>query len=153
MTPAAVTSPAAAPAPAAASKGKGICSGQSDVVLTGVYDSVVIEDCTRVTLEQVRTSTVVIRRSTASIIRSSITDGITADASTLLITGGALGGEIALDVKDSKVDLAGVAIAARREPFRATGQSRVLTSVCPVRTSASGLRHRHGFVPVMPAAP
>ena len=130
-----------------------MCRGQSDVVLSGVYDSVVIEDCTRVTLEQVRTTSVVIRRSTASIIRSTITDGIVADASTLLITGGDLGGEIALDVKDSKVDLAGVAIAARGEPFRATGQSRVLTSVCPVRTVASGLRHRHGFVPVTPAAP
>jgi pimeloyl-ACP methyl ester carboxylesterase len=151
VTPAAVTAPAAGSAtPAAASKGKGVCSGQSDVVLSGVYDSVVIEDCARITLEQVRTTSVVIRRSTASIIRSTITEGIIADASTLLITGGDLGGEIALDVKDSKVDLAGVAIAARREPFRATGQSRVLTSVCPVRTAASGLRHRHGFVPVAP---
>ena len=144
---------ASASLPAAPSKGKAACSGQSDVVFSGVYDSVVIEDCTRVTLDLVRTASLVIRRSSASIVRSSITDGVTADASTLLITGGDLGGEIALDAKDSKVDLAGVFIDARRELFHATGQSRVLLSVCPVVSNESGLHYRHGFVPVTPAAP
>ena len=55
-------------------------------------------------------------------------------------------------MKDSRVDLAGVSIAARREPFRATGQSRVLLSVCPVHTAGSGAHYRHGFVNVTPAA-
>ena len=67
------------------------------------------------------------------------------------ITGGEIDGELALDIKDSRVDLAGVAIAAGREPFRATGQSRLLLSVCPVRTPA-GSGFRHGFVNV-PAGP
>ena len=128
-----------------------MCNGQSDVQLTGVYDSVVIEDCPRVTLDQVHTSSLVIRRSTASIVRSTFSAGIVADASTLIVTGGEIGGEVALDVKDSRIDLAGVSIAASGEPFRATGTSRVLLSVCPVRT-ASGLSYRHGFVNV-PTAP
>jgi hypothetical protein len=141
-----------APVNEAASRGAGVCNGQSDVELTGVYDSVVIEDCPRVTLDQVHTGSLVIRRSTASIMRSTFSAGIVADASTLIVTGGAIGGEVALDVKDSKVDLAGVAITASREPFRATGQSRVLLSVCPVR-NAGGLGYRHGFVNLTPPAP
>ena len=147
---AATASPVAA-TPAAASQGKGLCNGQSDVQLTGVYDSLVIEDCPRVTLDQVHTSSLVIRRSTASIVRSTFSAGIVADASTLIVTGGEIGGEVALDVKDSRIDLAGVSITASGEPFRATGTSRVLLSVCPVRT-ASGLSYRHGFVNV-PTAP
>jgi hypothetical protein len=86
-------------------------------------------------------------------VRSTFTAGIVADASTLLITGGEIDGDLALDMKDSKVDLAGVAIVAGREPFRASGTSRLLLSVCPVRTP-DGAGFRHGFVsvPVGPSA-
>jgi pimeloyl-ACP methyl ester carboxylesterase len=132
------------PAVAAASQGKAICHGLSDLHLTGTYDSVEIEDCTDVVLDHVRTTNMVIRRSTASVVRSTFTAGIVADTSTLLITGGEIDGDLALDVKDSKVDLAGVAIDAR-EPFHTTGQSRLLMSVCPVRTP-EGSGFRHGFV-------
>jgi pimeloyl-ACP methyl ester carboxylesterase len=142
--------PAAARAPtpvaAGASQGQAVCRGQSDVRLTGVYDNVVIEDCARVTLDGVRTTSLTIRRSSASVVRSSFTAGIVADASTLLITGGDVGGEIALDVKDSRLDLAGVAIAAGREPFRTAGACRLLLSVCPVRAPDGGVTYRHGFV-------
>ena len=93
-----------------------------------------------------RTTSLVIRRSTASIIRSTFTAGITAETSTLIVTGGEIGGEVAVDAKDSKVDLAGVVIAARREPFRSDAQSRVLLSVCPVRTPDGDIGYRHGFV-------
>src|SRR5204863_4011971 len=96
---------AAAASPAAASQGKALCNGQSDVQLAGVYDSVVIEDCPRVTLDQVHTGSLVIRNSTASIVRSTFAAGIVAEGSTLIVTGGEIGGEVALDVKDSKVDL------------------------------------------------
>jgi len=143
---------AAAAAVAAASQGQGVCRGVSDLALSGVYDSVVIEDCTRVTLDQVRTTSLVIRRSTASVVRSTITAGVVADASTLFVTGGEIAGDVALDVHDSKVDLAGVAIAARSAPFRATGQSRVLLSACPVR-GPDGMGYRHGFVAVTAPAP
>ena len=80
---------------ATATQGKGVCKGQSDLHLTGVYDTIEIEDCTRVTLDQVRTTSLVIRRSSASIIRSTFTAGITAETSTLIVTGGEIGGEVA----------------------------------------------------------
>jgi pimeloyl-ACP methyl ester carboxylesterase len=137
----------AAPPPAAAgaSQGKGGCRGLPDVRLTGAYDSLVIEDCARVVLDQVRTTSLIIRRSTASIVRSTFTAGIVADASTLIVTGGAIGGDVAVDARDSRLDLAGVAITAGRQPFHTSGQSRVLLSVCPVRAPVGG-GYRHGFV-------
>jgi pimeloyl-ACP methyl ester carboxylesterase len=141
--------PAAAPGP---SQGQAVCKGQPEMQLTGVYDSVVIEDCGHVTLDQVRTRSLVIRRSAASIVRSSFSAGIVADSATLIITGGDIGGEVAIDARDSKLDLAGVAIGAGREPFRTSGQCRLLLSVCPVRTP-EGVAYRHGFVDVpAPAA-
>jgi hypothetical protein len=142
-----LASPLRGPFVAGASQGKAICHGQSDLRLSGVYDSVEIEDCTRVVLDEVHTTSLTIRRSTASVVRSTFTAGIVADTSTLLVTGGEIDGGVALDVKDSKVDLAGVAIAATREPFHATGQTRLLLSVCPVRTP-EGAGFRHGFVNV-----
>jgi pimeloyl-ACP methyl ester carboxylesterase len=140
------TGPVHTQAATTATQGKGVCKGQSDLHLTGVYDSIEIEDCPRATLDQVRTTSLVIRRSTASIIRSTFTAGITAEMSTLIVTGGEIDGEVAVDAKESKVDLAGVVIAARREPFRADAQSRVLLSVCPVRTPDGDVGYRHGFV-------
>jgi hypothetical protein len=146
-----LTAPATAsirpPVVAGASQGKAVCHGLSDLQFSGVYDSVEIEDCNRVTLDQVRTTSLVIRRSTASVVRSTFTAGIVADASTVIITGCEIDGELPLDIKDSKLDLAGVSIDARREPFRATGQSRLLLSACPVRTPG-GAGFRHGFVNV-----
>jgi pimeloyl-ACP methyl ester carboxylesterase len=152
-----LTAPAVAslrpPAVGGISQGKGVCHGQSGMQFKGIYDSIEIEDCDAVTLDSVRTSTLVVKRSTASVVRSTFVAGVVADTSTLLITGGEIYGDVALDVKDSKVDLAGVAINAGREPFRATGASRLLLSVCPVR-SPQGTGFRHGFVnvPVGPAA-
>jgi hypothetical protein len=101
---------------AAASQGKAVCHGQPDMHFTGVYDSVEIEDCERVTLEQVHAGSLVIRRSTASVVRSTFTGGIVADASTLIITGGEVDGEVPLEMKDSKVDLA----ACRSPPAAAS---------------------------------
>ena len=99
------------------------------------------------------TTSLVIRRSTASVLRSTFTAGIVADASTLLITGGEIDGELALDIKDSRVDLAGVAIDARREPFRADGPEPPAPVGLP-GANARGSGFRHGFVnvPVGPSA-
>jgi hypothetical protein len=149
---AAANGPLRAQVVAGVSQGKGVCHGQPDLHLTGTYDSVEIEDCTGVVLDQVRTTTLVIRRSTASVVRSTFTGGIVADTSTVLITGGEIDGDLAVDAKDSKLDLAGVSIDARRELFRANSQSRLLLSACPIRTP-EGSSFRHGFVSVPIGSP
>jgi hypothetical protein len=154
LAPAGRTFPVAATAPpvlAALSQGDAACSHREDVRFSGVYDSVTIDDCARATLDGVRARRLVLRRSTASVVRSTFSAGIVADASTLLMTGGGAEGAIALDVNDSQIDLAGVAIASSAEPYRLTGGSSILFSVCSVRTPA-GLGYRHGFVGSAPRA-
>jgi len=131
---------------------EGVCRGTADVAFRGSYDSVVLEDCKDARLEEVRARRLVIKRSSASVVRSTFTEGIVADTSTLLMTGGGVDGAVAIEAKDSQLDLAGVAIATKGEACHMTGQTRVVYSVCPVRT-ASGLAYRHGFESSTATAP
>jgi pimeloyl-ACP methyl ester carboxylesterase len=130
---------------AGSSQGAAVCNGSADMKFKGVYDSLVIEGCTDARLDDVRARRLVLRRSTASIVHSTFSDGIVADASTLIMTGGGIDGPVAIDVNDSRLDLAGVAIETSGEPYRVTGESRVLFSVCSVRTPR-GVGYRHGFL-------
>ena len=69
------------------------------------------------------------------------------DASTVIMTGGGVDGvegHGAIDANDSQLDLAGVAIATTGEACHMTGGTRVVYSVCTVRTRG-GLGYRHGF--------
>jgi pimeloyl-ACP methyl ester carboxylesterase len=137
--------PAAPPAPAAApTQGEGLCREQADVVFSGVYDTVTLDGCVRATLDGVRARRLVIRHGSATVVRSSFAEGIVAEDAELIVTGGQVGGEIAVDLDGSKADLAGVSIAATREPYRLLGASRALFSVCPVQT-AGGRTYLHGF--------
>lgn len=135
------------PPPAAA-----VCSGTADMQFRGAYDSLTIEDCTRARLDQVRARRLVVRRSTVSVVRSTFTEGIITDASTLLMTGGRIDGPVAIDANDSQLDLAGVAIETTGQACHMTGTSRVVFSVCPVH-SPTGLSYRHGFESSAPDRP
>lgn len=137
--------PAAAAAP-------GVCSRTADTQFRGAYDSLTIEDCTRARLDQVRARRLVVRRSSVSVVRSTFTEGIVTDASTLLMTGGTIDGPVAIDVNDSELDLAGVAIETTGQACHMTGKSRVVFSVCPVRSPA-GVTYRHGFESSPPDQP
>lgn len=129
---------------AGASGREGACRGAADMAFRGSYDSVVLEDCRDARLDEVRARRLVIKRSSVSVVRSTFTEGIVADTSTLLMTGGGVDGVVAIEAKDSQLDLAGVAIDTKGEACHMTGQTRVVYSVCPVRTTR-GLAYRHGF--------
>jgi pimeloyl-ACP methyl ester carboxylesterase len=125
------------------SQGAAACNGSSDIQFHGVYDSVVLEGCARVILDHVRAGSLVMRRSSANVVGSSFDKGIVLESSDLIMTGGHVGGELGVEVKASKVDLAGVAIEASRQACQMSGDSRVLFSVCPVQTGPL-LVWRHG---------
>jgi pimeloyl-ACP methyl ester carboxylesterase len=136
--------PVACAPPPAAAQGDARCAGQADLHLTGSYDDVVLENCARTILENVSMRRLVMRNSSAHLVRSTVTAGIVAESSQLMMTGGRIEGEIALDLTNSQVDLAGVSVDARDQPYHLVGKSKALFSVCPVRTR-TGLRHWHGF--------
>jgi pimeloyl-ACP methyl ester carboxylesterase len=138
--------------PAVPAPGAAMCSGTADMQFRGAYDSLTIEGCTGARLDQVRARRLVIRRSTVSIVGSTFTEGVSLDASTLLMTGGGIDGPVAIDANDSQLDLAGVAIETSGQACHMTGNSRVVFSVCPVR-SPKGLTYRHGFESSAPDRP
>jgi len=94
---------------------------------------VVLDGCKHVILDHVKAPTLVMRRSSANVIDSTFTKGISLDGSELVMTAGRIGGEVGVDVKASKLDLAGVAIEATQRACQVSGESRVLFSVCPVQ--------------------
>jgi pimeloyl-ACP methyl ester carboxylesterase len=125
------------------SQGAAVCNGTADVQFRGVYDSVVLDGCRGVILDHVRAATLVMRGSSANVVDSSFTKGISLDGSELVMTAGRIGGEIGVDVKASKMDLAGVAIEASQRACQVSGDSRVLFSICPVQIG-SLVVWRHG---------
>ncbi|HEX3694699.1 MAG TPA: alpha/beta hydrolase [Polyangia bacterium] len=144
----------AAPPPAAlAARGDVTCHGQADVFFgPGLYGTIVLEDCARVTLEDVRADKLVLRRSSARAVHAVVSGGVVAQASELMMTGGQVRGAVALELDDSQLDLAGVAVTATEQPYRLGPGSRLLFSVCPLQTPA-GLTYLQGFYGGPPAPP
>jgi len=130
-------------------RGEGTCHGKADVVFAdGVYDSIVLEDCARVTLDRVRVGRLQLRHSSARAVHTVVSAGVVAQGSELFMTGGAVSagsaGELALDLDDSRLDLAGVDIQTTGRAYRLEHGSRALFSVCPLHTPA-GVEHLQGF--------
>jgi hypothetical protein len=123
----------AAPPREGATQGAAVCNGTPDVQFHGVYDSVVLDGCAHVILDHVKAATLVMRKSSANVIDSSFAKGVSLDGSELVMTAGRIGGDVGVDVKGSKLDLAGVAIEATQRACQVSGDSRVLFSVCPVQ--------------------
>jgi hypothetical protein len=119
------------------------------VAFSGSYDRVVLEGCADVSLDGVRAGKLVLRSSNATAVGSTFAQGIVAEGSQLVMTGGAVAGDLPLDLDGSRFDLAGVSIDATKQPYRTAGASRILFSVCPVKTPA-GLEHLHGVFGVAP---
>jgi pimeloyl-ACP methyl ester carboxylesterase len=134
----------------AKSQGDYHCRGRADLRLSGVYDDVVLEGCDRAQLEGVVARQLVLRQSKAAVMRSSFTGGVVAQASQMVMTGGQVGGTIALDLESSRVDLAGVSLRATQRFERLSGLSRLVYSVCALRT-IGGIRHAHGIESSQPA--
>jgi hypothetical protein len=88
-----------------------------------------------------------LRHSSARAVHTVVSAGVVAQVSELFMTGGALSagsaGDVPLALDDSRLDLAGVAIQTTGLPYRLEHGSRVLFSVCPLRTPA-GVEHLQG---------
>jgi pimeloyl-ACP methyl ester carboxylesterase len=140
------------PSPAGKSQGDARCQGESGRRFRGVYDRIVLDRCPHARLEEVRARQLVLHHSSASLSRSRVDGGIVAQGSEVIMTGGRVAGDIALDLDDSRLDLAGVTIEARRQPFRLKGQSRLVFSVCSTATGG-GVVLTHGVEVSKPPPP
>jgi pimeloyl-ACP methyl ester carboxylesterase len=123
----------AAPPPNRSTR-EGRCEGQQDLMLEGDFAHIVIKDCKHVWLNNVRAREVSVRDSDGLIERSSISDGLSVAKSQLAITGGELSGKCALQLDDSQLDVAGVAITGEQAAVCTRKKSKVVFSVTPLKS-------------------
>jgi pimeloyl-ACP methyl ester carboxylesterase len=105
------------------------CMHLENALLTGSYDEVVVDHCKHARLEHLHARHIVIKESDVRLDHVEVAEGVRAENSNLVITGGSLHGEIALDLDGGEHDLAGVIVQGTRAAVRAVSKSTVLFSV------------------------
>jgi pimeloyl-ACP methyl ester carboxylesterase len=110
------------------------CLRENDVTLSGDYDEISITDCDRFRLHQVRARKVSIKKSKGRLDDTVISEGLEVYDVDLFLTGGALHGVVALDARDSKLDIAGVDIAGSESAIRMHKQNEIVLSVTHVQS-------------------
>jgi hypothetical protein len=113
----------------------GSCDGQSGVKFTGNYSEIDIQGCWEVTLTDVHARALRIRDSQVTVENSRIVSQAVAlevKGSRVEITASEFEGNVAIDVDNSDVDLAGVELQGKRASVHVVHASRVIFSVSHV---------------------
>jgi pimeloyl-ACP methyl ester carboxylesterase len=140
---AAVTAVQAVPDAAAAPLESVHCTEQMDFRLSGTFDQITLDRCPRAQLDGVTARRLVVRSSSVTGVSVRIDDGISAEDSEVTLTGGSVGGYVALEAAESVLDLAGIELTAER-PVHVVRASNFLMSVCSVRAGEK-VRYLHGM--------
>jgi hypothetical protein len=110
------------------------CEKQDDVVITGDYGEIILDHCKNAWLNRVRAQRIVVKESEARIEHGYVTQGVIAERSELVITGGELRGEVALDLNGGTYDVAGADIEGNVASVRARDKASVLFSVTRIKS-------------------
>jgi pimeloyl-ACP methyl ester carboxylesterase len=120
--------------PANTSTRVGRCDGQEDLILEGDFSEVEVDHCKRVWLNHVRAHSVRIHDSDGRLDGAEISGGLLMDHAEFSLTGGDLMGAVALEVRESKLDLAGVQLLGDQVALRVDGKSELVFSVSPLES-------------------
>lgn len=112
----------------------GVCKEQEDLILEGDFARVEVDKCKRVWLNHVRAQTIEIKDSEGRLDNAAVSGGVRMDHAKFSLTGGDLMGATALEVHESKLDLAGVQLLGDERALRVDGKSELEFSVCPVES-------------------
>ena len=104
------------------------------MTITGDYGEINLDHCKRAWLNRVRARRIVVRESTVHIEHGYVTEGVIANSSDLVITGGELRGEVALDLNGGTHDVAGADIEGKVAAIRARAKTTVLFSVTRIKS-------------------
>ena len=112
------------------------CEDETDRIITGVHDRIVIRDCRRVVLDRVTARHIDIERSRVTLREPRILGddvGLRVEHSDLNITGGLIRGEVAVDVTQTFLDIAGTRLEGAEHAVVAGrgGGSELTFSVTP----------------------
>lgn len=125
----------------------GQCDKQDETHYSGLYDHLVINECTDVTIDNAQINQLVITRSNVTITNSRIggnEKALTVSDSTVFATATKINGDIPIHVDDSRLDFAGVLITAGKQVFLSTSSFQVTYSLCRL-TSPEFTGYRHGI--------
>lgn len=110
------------------------CEHQDGMTITGDYGEITLDHCNNAWLNRVRARRIVVRESKVHIEHGYVTEGVIAERSDLMITGGDLRGEVALDLNGGAHDVAGTDIAGSVAAIRARDKTTVLFSVTRIKS-------------------
>lgn len=137
------TRDALTPSPSASEKLESAhCKNEAGFELSGAFDEVILEHCRRARLRGVTARRLIVRHSSVSGVSVRVLEGVHAEESEVILTGGSLRGPTAIDAASSVFDLAGVEIESE-DPTHVQRRSTFLLSACTLR-KRSGVRHLHG---------
>lgn len=136
------------------------CERRTGVVFEGEYASLVINRCRQVVVRRARLGELRVLYSTVEIEDSEIGVGaatagspLYALSSTVIVTRGRIAGDVPLTTISSRLDLAGVWLAAREAAVVARAASSVVFSLSRLETPSGGARWLHGYYAVVPGKP
>jgi hypothetical protein len=113
---------------------EGRCDGQENVILEGDFASIEVSKCKRVWLNHVRAKTILVKDSDGRLDGAEVSAGVIMDHAEFSLTGGDLMGAVALEVRESKLDLAGVQLLGDQRALRVDGKSELVFSVTPLES-------------------
>lgn len=147
---------AAAPiAPVQKKHGDVRCDSKRNLVYEGEYDSLTLKGCKNVHIRNARVRALQLVSSTVSIEHSHIGGGevgLDANGATVVATGGRIEGDVAINARGSRIDLAGVDVEGREAAVTAPKESSVIFSVSRVKSPyRSG--DFHGYFAVVKEKP
>ena len=113
------------------------------MVIRGSYDRVVLDECHHAWLDHVSAREIIARRSEVNFDAVRVREGVVLEESSAMFTAGELRGAVALDLKESRVDIAGTQISGSEAAVLARTISRLVFSVAPVKSpKTNGILHR-----------
>lgn len=136
-------------------RGRVVCRNTAGMRYSGVYESLTLENCSGVRIENARIGRLVMVGSSATLEHSVIdaVDGVALDVqrSRIMATAVRLKGRVALRAAASHLDFAGTSLAASEKSIEMPSPSRLYFSVSEVE-SAGRAADAHCIWPVVPAA-
>ena len=138
-----------------AKHGEGNCRNERNRVFEGEYESLTLEGCTRVRIRNARVRELRVLDSTVTIDDSRIGGGETglyARSSTIVMTGGRIEGDVAIEALGSRLDFAATEVEGRTAAVTAPKGSYVAFSLSRVQ-SPHTRGEVHDFYSVTPKNP
>jgi hypothetical protein len=120
------------------------CTGQPVALFEGYFDTLEITQCREVMIRNAVIKSLRVRNSNVELRGVTIESGVVVQDSNIRATGSMIEGEVALELRNSSIDMAGVEIIGTQLAVSVKGSAIILGSVSGVTTTRAGRHPIHG---------